>query len=168
MNKALFLDRDGVINRNFGHVHKINKFVFRKGIFELLDFFKKKHYLIIIITNQAGIAKGLYSFDDFKLLNEWMLEKFVQRGIKVDRVYFCPHQDKDNCSCRKPKPGMILNAINDFNIDSTKSLFIGDKMTDEKASTSAGIKFFYNISNFNSLKKLLIYLKTKDPNQLNN
>lgn len=155
MNKALFLDRDGVINRNFGHVHKINKFVFRKGIFELLDFFKKKQYLIIIITNQAGIAKGLYSLDDFKLLNEWMLEKFIQQGIKIDKVYFCPHQDNDMCDCRKPKPGMILNAIKDFNVDSTKSLFIGDKMTDEEASINAGLKSFFNVNDFKSIKKLL-------------
>lgn len=158
MNKALILDRDGVINRNFGHVHKINNFIFRKGIFELVHYFQKRNFLIIVVTNQAGISKGLYSIHEFNLLNTWMINEFKSRGITIKHVYFCPHQDSDNCICRKPKPGMILNAIKDFSLDPTNCLFIGDKETDKIASISSGIGFFLNLSEFKTIAKLFSYL----------
>jgi D-glycero-D-manno-heptose 1,7-bisphosphate phosphatase len=89
MNKALFLDRDGVINKNFGHVYRIANFKFRKGIFELIKTFQDNNFLIIIVTNQAGIGKRLYSMNDFNILNNWMISRFKTKGIRITDVFFC-------------------------------------------------------------------------------
>ncbi len=159
MNKALFLDRDGVINRNYGHVHTIDKFIFRKGIFELTKYFLEKGFLIFIITNQAGISKGLYTQNEFLKLTEWMITQFNNRGIIVTKVYYCPHNISNNCNCRKPKPGMIIQALKEYNINTKQSFLIGDKMTDLQAGKSAKIQFLYNTSNFRSLIKLLDKIK---------
>lgn len=143
MNKALFIDRDGVINKNFGHVHKVENFKFRKGIFELLKAFQQKGYIILVITNQAGIGKGLYRLEEFIFLNNWMINQFRSQGVTITKTYFCPHKPEDNCNCRKPKAGMLLNAIKDFQIDSNSSFLIGDKMSDIIAGKSAKIKCNY-------------------------
>lgn len=157
MNKALFLDRDGVINKNFGHVHKIENFKFRKGIFELLKFFQDKGFIILVVTNQAGIGKGLYTLDQFNLLNNWMINQFRNHGITITKTYYCPHGPEDNCNCRKPKAGMLLNAIKDFQIDTNSSFLIGDKVSDFIAGKSAKIKFNYILKN--SLTKLHLSLR---------
>jgi len=157
MNKALFLDRDGVINKNFGHVHRIENFKFRKGIFELLNIFKDKGYIILVITNQAGIGKGLYTLDQFHFLNSWMIDQFRKKGITISKTYFCPHKSEDNCNCRKPKPGMLLMAIKDFQIDTNSSFLIGDKMSDIYAGKSAKIKYNYILKD--SILKLFISMR---------
>jgi len=140
-SKALFLDRDGIINEEYNYVHKIEDFKFCDGIFELCKFYQDAGYLIIIITNQAGIARGYYTKKDFHILTEWMIEKFNENGIKISRVYFCPHHPTftGNCICRKPNPGMILDAQKEFDIDLEKSILIGDKESDIKAGLNAGI-----------------------------
>ena len=160
MNKALFLDRDGVINKNFGHVHRIENFKFRKGIFELLKVFQDKGFIILVITNQAGIGKGLYTLDQFILLNNWMINEFRNQGISITKTYFCPHKPVDNCNCRKPKAGMLLMAIKEFKIDTNSSYLIGDKLSDIIAGKSAQIKHNYvlmgTISKLhNSLRRFL-------------
>jgi len=147
MNKALFLDRDGVINKNFGHVHKIQNFKFRKGIFDLIKSFQDNGYIIIVVTNQAGIGKGLYTQDQFNSLNNWMKKKFLIRNIKITKIFFCPHKPEDNCNCRKPKSGMFLKAIKDFNINPNLSFLIGDKTTDIIAGEAARIKFNFILRN---------------------
>lgn len=152
MNKALFLDRDGVINKNFGHVHRIENFKFRKGIFELVKFFHDKSFLIIVVTNQAGIGKGLYSEDEFKSLNQWMFSKFREKNIKITETFFCPHKLEDKCNCRKPNPGMLLKAIKDYNIDIDSSFLIGDKESDIVAGKSVNIR--HNLIVKNSIVKL--------------
>ena len=140
-NKALFIDRDGVINVDKVHVYTKEDFEFNEGIFHLCRKYLDEGYLSIVITNQAGIAKGLYGEEDLNILNSWMVEQFARQGILVSKVYHCPHHPDFTgpCSCRKPEPGMILQAVKDFNLDISKCLLIGDMETDLEAGRRAGI-----------------------------
>lgn len=149
-NKALFLDRDGVINLDKGYVHKIGDFIFTDDIFKITSYFQKKGYLIIVVTNQSGIARGFYSADDFLELTDWMIFEFSLRSIKIEKVYFCPHHPDFDvaCDCRKPNPGMILQAAKDLNIDLEESILIGDNQSDIIAGQSAGIKKNYLLVEF--------------------
>ena len=142
MNKALFIDRDGVINVDKVHVSRKEDFEFTDGIFDLCRSFSAKGYHIIVITNQAGIAKGLYSEADFLRLTSWMVDQFLGHGINISRVYHCPHHPDFTgpCGCRKPEPGMINQAIKDFDLDISQCILIGDKATDLEAGRRAGIK----------------------------
>jgi len=141
MKQALFIDRDGVINIDRGHVFLKEDFEFTEGIFELCRKYIDDGYLIIVITNQAGIAKGYYTEDDFEKLTDWMVEQFSKKGITITKVYHCPHHpDIDGpCDCRKPEPGMILQAVKDFDLDIKECILIGDKETDLEAGRRAGI-----------------------------
>jgi len=141
MNKALFLDRDGVINADKGHVYLKEHFEFLPGIFETCRKYASQEYHIIIVTNQAGIAKGIYTEEDFDLLTEWMVNQFSNEGITISKVYHCPHHPEIDgiCECRKPEPGMLLQAIKDFNLDISECVLIGDKETDLEAGRRAGI-----------------------------
>lgn len=145
-HKALFLDRDGVININHGHVHKIENFDFIDGIFDLTRTAISKQYIICIVTNQAGIGRGYYSEEDFQFLTKWMCKRFKKEGVRISKVYHSPYHPiygigkyKKNDNSRKPNPGMILQAINDFDIDAQSSILIGDNATDVQAAISAGI-----------------------------
>lgn len=139
--KALFLDRDGTINIEKNYVYKIDAFKFQPGIFELIRKYQNDGFLIFIITNQSGIARGYFTEKDFHILNDWMLEQFRTNGIKISSVYYCPHHPEitGNCDCRKPLPGMILQAIKQYNISAVNSVLIGDKKRDILAGQNAGI-----------------------------
>jgi D-glycero-D-manno-heptose 1,7-bisphosphate phosphatase len=141
MNKALFIDRDGVINVDKVHVYRKEDFEFTDGIFDLCRRYSDKGYIILVITNQAGIAKGFYTEEDFKNLTQWMTEQFRDRGIIISKVYHCPHHpDIDGpCQCRKPAPGMILQGVKDFNLDISECVLIGDMDSDLEAGKRAGI-----------------------------
>lgn len=152
MKKALFLDRDGVINVDYGHVYKKEDFVFVDGIFELCEIAQKNDYLIIIVTNQAGIAKGYYSEQDFEDLMVWVKSVFSNRGVTIDDVYYCPyHPEAINekfrliSNLRKPGPGMLFSAAKKHNINLSKSIMVGDSITDVYAAWAAGIKNVYLI-----------------------
>lgn len=145
--KALFLDRDGVINEEKNYVHRIEDFEFMEGIFELLSYAQSKGFLLIVITNQAGIGRGYYTEKDFHKLNEWMVNQFQEKGITIERVYYCPYHAtkgiggyKKESEHRKPAPGMILQASQELGIDLSRSILIGDKESDIEAGTRAGIK----------------------------
>ena len=144
--KALFLDRDGVINVNYGYVHKIKDCDFIDGIFDLTRAASAKDYIICIVTNQAGIGRGYYSEEDFHSLTDWMCARFRDEGVTISKVYFSPYHPvhgvgkyKKNHYSRKPQPGMLLQAIDDFNIQADYSILIGDKATDIQAAVAAGI-----------------------------
>jgi D-glycero-D-manno-heptose 1,7-bisphosphate phosphatase len=146
MSKALFIDRDGVINREKDYVHKIENFEFVDGIFEALREFISKGFLIIVITNQAGIARGLYSEKDFEELTEWMIKQFESEGVKITDVFFDPtHPEygkgsyKKESYYRKPNPGMILQAAEKYKTDLEKSILVGDKPSDAEAGKRAGV-----------------------------
>ena len=141
MNKALFLDRDGVINIDKGHVFRSEDFEFTPGIFDFCKKYQDRHYMIIVVTNQARIAKGICTEDDFEKLTVWMVEQFRTKGIRIAKVYHCPHHPDITgpCNCRKPNPGMLLKAIKDFDLDNSQCILIGDKETDLEAGRRAGI-----------------------------
>ena len=143
---ALFLDRDGVINIDHGYVHKKENFDFIDGIFDLVGNANKKGYLIVVVTNQAGIGRGLYTEEIFHSLTNWMIKKFFDNGSRIDSVYFSPYHPEFGIgkyrkvsNCRKPAPGMILQAKKDLNIDLEKSLLIGDSLKDMEAAKAAGV-----------------------------
>ena len=147
MNRpALFLDRDGVINVDHGYVHKPEAAEFIDGIFELVAAAKRAGYLVVVVTNQAGIGRGYYSDADFHALMDWMKARFVKRGGQVDAVYFCPDHPESGIGeyhheseFRKPAPGMLLQAQRDLDIDLERSIFIGDMPTDMAAGRAAGV-----------------------------
>jgi len=141
MRKALFLDRDGVINVDKVHVFSKDDFEFTPGIFDLCRKFSEGGYIIIVITNQAGIAKGLYTEGDYKILTEWMVSQFAEKGVTISKVYHCSHHPDITgpCDCRKPNPGMIFQAIKDFDLEIDQCVLIGDKESDLEAGRRAGI-----------------------------
>ncbi len=138
---ALFLDRDGVINIEKNYLHKIEDVEFVDGIFELCRHFQDLGYLIIVVTNQSGIARGMYTEKDFEILSAWMIEKFKNENVEITCIYHCPHHPdfSGECECRKPKPKMLLDAQKDYNIDMKKSLMIGDSERDIEAAIRAGV-----------------------------
>jgi len=138
--KAIFLDRDGVINKEVGYLHKIEDFEFIDGVFEACLYFQSLNYQMIIVTNQSGIARGYYKENDFHIVTNWMLEQFNNQGINILDVFFCPHGPKSTCDCRKPKPGMFIQANNQHDIDMNNSWMIGDKEADVQAANTAGIQ----------------------------
>lgn len=144
--KAIFLDRDGVINKDKGYLFKIDDFEFIEGVFDVLKFFQEKKYLIFIITNQSGINRGIYNLKDFNKLTHWMIKEFNIRQINITNVYFCPHKPEEECECRKPKPKMIFDAGKRYNLDLSNSILIGDKISDIEAGIKAGIKNLFLFS----------------------
>jgi D-glycero-D-manno-heptose 1,7-bisphosphate phosphatase len=145
-NKALLLDRDGVINLEKGYVHRRQDFHFREGIFDLCRAAQMLDYLPVVVTNQAGIARGYYTESEFWDLTEWMVQEFARHEVKIFRVYYCPYHPihgvgkyKYDSPDRKPKPGMLLQAQTDLNLDLMSSILIGDKLSDIKAATAAGV-----------------------------
>lgn len=149
-NRALFLDRDGVINVDFGYVCSPDRTQFVPGIFELCAKASRLGYLLIIVTNQAGIGRGYYTEDDFLRYMEWMRGEFSARGIPISAVYFCPHHPeaaldiyRQECTCRKPAPGMFLQAAHDLDIDMSRSMLVGDKPSDAMAAHAAGVSSIF-------------------------
>lgn len=145
-NRALFLDRDGVINVDHGYVFRIGEFEFLSGIFDVVRVAAAHNYKILVVTNQAGIGRGYYSESQFLELTDWMLEQFAQEAAPVDKVYFSPFHPtaglgkylKDDFS-RKPHPGMFLQAQREFELDLEQSILVGDKLSDMQAGISAGV-----------------------------
>ncbi|MFZ0706501.1 MAG: HAD family hydrolase [Candidatus Korobacteraceae bacterium] len=143
---AIFLDRDGVINYDFGYANRTDEIRFIDGIFNLLKIVRKAGYVAIVITNQAGIARGYYSEEDVKRTHEWMRARFRENGADVDAFYYCPfHPDatvpnyRADSPDRKPAPGMILQAAADWSIDLPRSLLVGDKESDLEAGRRAQV-----------------------------
>lgn len=142
MNKAAFFDRDGTINVEVNYLYKVEDFKFIDGIPELIKSFNDNGYKVIVITNQAGIARGYYTENDMHILHEYINEELRKIGAHIDAFYFCPHHPDftGDCNCRKPKTGMIEQAIKDFDIDVTQSVLFGDKSWDVEAGEKCGIK----------------------------
>ena len=144
--KALFLDRDGVINVDHGYVCTPERTDFIDGIFDLCRAARKNDHLLVVITNQAGIARGHYSEQQFLGYMDWVRAAFEQHGAALDAVYFCPHHPiagigayQRECECRKPAPGMILRAQRELGLDLGASTLVGDKESDMEAGRAAGV-----------------------------
>jgi D-glycero-D-manno-heptose 1,7-bisphosphate phosphatase len=144
--KAAFLDRDGVINRDVGYIHRCEDFQFIPGIFESCQQLQAADYRLFVVTNQGGIAKGLYTQRQMQALHGWMEEQLLRRGIRIEKVYHCPHHPDGivpdlagPCECRKPKPGMILTARSEFGVDLRNSLLVGNRESDIEAGIAGGV-----------------------------
>jgi len=141
MKKAIFLDRDGVINRKRDdYVKIIDEFVVIDGIERAIRMLKNNGYLIIVITNQSAVNRGLLTEEGLNDIHNHMLKELEKNGAKIDGVYYCLHRPEENCECRKPKPGMLIKAINDFSISAQDSFFVGDSESDIIAAKRAGVR----------------------------
>lgn len=147
MNKAVFLDRDGTINIEKNYLYKTSEFQFLPGAVDAIRNMNRKGYKIIIITNQAGVARGYYTEQDVENLNEWMKRILFLQDVFVDDIFYCPHHSeygsdkyRIDCDCRKPRPGLIKKAIEKHNICPNISFTIGDKESDISAGKSVGTK----------------------------
>ncbi|MDO7788442.1 D-glycero-alpha-D-manno-heptose-1,7-bisphosphate 7-phosphatase [Desulforamulus aquiferis] len=145
-NKALFLDRDGVINKEKNYLFKISEFEFIDGVFDILRYFESIGYLLIIVTNQSGIGRGYYTVKDFLILSNWMLQQFKEEGINITKVYYSPFHPhfginnyKKDSFCRKPGPGMLIKASSEFGVNLGDSIMVGDKESDIEAGLNAGV-----------------------------
>jgi len=143
---ALFLDRDGVVNVDKGYVHKPQDCEFVDGIFDLIARAHAAGMPVIIVTNQAGIARGYYSEEQFQVFTAWLMARFAEKGTPVAAVYHCPHHPTAgqgeyllDCACRKPAPGMLLAARDAFNLDMAHSVMVGDMPSDMLAAAAAGV-----------------------------
>lgn len=139
MKRAIFLDRDGVINIDKGYVYKISDFEFLPDVMQTLKYFQKQNFLLFIVTNQSGIGRGYFTYQDLEKLNNHILNEFKKEDITISKIYFCPHSPNENCECRKPKPKMLFDAAHEFDIDMKNSWMIGDKESDMEAGFNAGI-----------------------------
>ncbi|CAA6811424.1 MAG: D-glycero-D-manno-heptose 1,7-bisphosphate phosphatase (EC [uncultured Sulfurovum sp.] len=139
MQKALFLDRDGIINIDHGYIYQIEKFEFTEGLFDLLRLFIEKDYLLFVVTNQSGIGRGYYTEDDFQTLTNWMLKALKKEGIKISSVHYCKHAPEEYCSCRKPQTGMVDEILFKHKLDLDNSWLIGDKQSDIDLAQNAKI-----------------------------
>lgn len=141
--KAIFLDRDGVVNKYPGdtkYVTSWREFKFLPRVKKAIALLNQKKYPIFIISNQAGVSKGIYSRNALDLITKNMLKDLIKAGAKINGVYYCTHRDEDNCSCRKPRSGLVRAAIKNRNIDLENSFFIGDTIRDVQTAKSAGCK----------------------------
>ncbi|MFM2136662.1 MAG: hypothetical protein RL021_2062 [Bacteroidota bacterium] len=140
--KAVFLDRDGVINEERGqYTWKVDDFRINAGVVEALLKLQSAGYLLIVVSNQGGIAKGFYSKDEVEKLHKWMIERLAAADIYITEVYYCPHHpDQGNCICRKPQSLLLEKACARFGIEAAHSWFIGDAQRDEEAGKAAGVR----------------------------
>lgn len=146
MNKALFLDRDGTINKYGEYIYKPEDFIFIDGAISFIKYFNELGYKVIVVSNQAGIGRGLYTEEDLHKLEAYADSIMAQFGAHIDKWYFCPHHPvhgigkyKVDCNCRKPKTGMIDRACEEFDIDRKSSIMVGDKVWDYECGCNAGL-----------------------------
>lgn len=143
---AAFLDRDGVINVDHGYTYRREDFVFVPGAVQAAAQLHAAGFTLVVVTNQSGIGRGLYSEADFHALSDWMQQQFDAAGAPIAGIYWCPHHPKEaqgvyqrDCTCRKPAPGMLLDAARDLALDLGRSVLFGDKVSDLQAAAAAGV-----------------------------
>ncbi|MGC8659304.1 MAG: D-glycero-alpha-D-manno-heptose-1,7-bisphosphate 7-phosphatase [Desulfomonilaceae bacterium] len=141
--RAIFLDRDGVINRKLPEDHYVRRpseFELLPEVLKALAIFRDIGFALVVVTNQRGIARGMMTFDDLDIVHNFMKTLFKDAGLHIDGLYYCPHDKTDYCYCRKPAPGMILEAAKNLDIDLGSSFMVGDSKSDVKAGKNAGVK----------------------------
>ena len=141
MFKAVFLDRDGVINEERkDYVKNLDEFIILKGVSKAIKLLKEKNFLVIIVTNQSAVNRKLLTENQLNEIHNYLQVNLRKDHTTCDAIYYCPHKPEENCKCRKPKPGLLLRAAEEHSIDMKNSFLIGDSMTDIKAADTAGCK----------------------------
>ena len=155
--KAAFLDRDGVINLDRAYVHQWDEFEFVPGAVDAMRRLREAGYVLIVVTNQSGLARGMYTEAQFQELTRRMREALAAAGAEVEAVYHCPHHPKGkvpelavDCDCRKPEPGMILQAVREHGLSLAQSFMVGDKPSDIEAARAAGLGHAYIVQSDNA------------------
>lgn len=158
--KAIFLDRDGVLNFERGYTHKLEDFKILPDVMEVLTVLKNKGFIFIVVSNQSGISKDLYTQNDVEILHRYLVQELAKNDLKLEEIYYCVHHpDKTKCICRKPDSLLVEKAIARFNIDAESSYFIGDKERDIEAAHKAGVEGVLIESN-QPLKTILPLIKS--------
>ena len=146
-SKAVFFDRDGVLNKDVDYLYKISDLRWVEGAREAVAYLTQLGYKIFIVTNQSGIARGFYTVEDMQKLHENMQRKIAASGGRIEKIYYCPHHPEGSvpeytgvCDCRKPKPGMLLQALAEYDIDKEQSFLVGDSKRDVEAAEAAGVE----------------------------
>ena len=159
MKKAIFLDRDGVINFERGYTHRLEDFSILPDVMEVLQHWQKQGFLFIVITNQSGIAKDLYTQADVEKIHAYLMSEFLKNNITISEIYYCKHHpDVCNCICRKPDSLFVEKGLARFEIDGRQSYFIGDKERDVEAAKKGGVEGILIPSN-TSLKTIMHKIK---------
>ena len=147
MIQAVFFDRDGVLNEEVGYLWEIEKFKWIEGARDAIKFCNERGILTVVVTNQSGIARGLYTAREVEVLHDFMQKSLAEIGAHIDGFYYCPHHPRGEvpalsveCECRKPKPGMILRACEDFKINPAQAVMFGDSERDIAAAEAAGLR----------------------------
>ncbi len=163
MNKAVFLDRDGIINKEIGdYIKNLSEFAFNPSVFSALKRLKEAGYLLIVITNQGGLSKGIFTEKDFEAITAYMQQELGAHQVNIDEIYYCSHHpDITKCLCRKPSPLMIEKAVARFKIDKNQSYMIGDSPRDVEAAEKAGIKGILIPANSDLNKVVTLILENK-------
>ncbi|MFX1239739.1 MAG: D-glycero-beta-D-manno-heptose 1,7-bisphosphate 7-phosphatase [Promethearchaeota archaeon] len=154
-NKAIFLDRDGVINKEVKYLSDPKDFKFIKGSIKALKILKLKGFLLIIITNQAGIARGFFTKETLSAIHEKMENILKKNNVQLDDIYYCPHHPKftGSCDCRKPNPGMILKAQSKYKIDLSESYMVGDTINDIQTGKAANCRTVLVLTGYGKKEK---------------
>jgi D-glycero-D-manno-heptose 1,7-bisphosphate phosphatase len=146
-NTAVFLDRDGVINEEVGYLDSLDKLKIIPGAYEAIRLINESGMKVVVISNQAGVARGLFPEDFVKITHEYLQNALRKKGAYIDNFYYCPHHPTEGiesyrqvCNCRKPAPGMLLQAAQDLNIDLTRSYLVGDRFNDMEAGKKIGVR----------------------------
>ncbi len=167
---AVFLDRDGTINEEVGFLSDPEQVALIPGSAEALARLREAGFRLIVVTNQSGIARGLFSEEELHHVNKKLTALLAERGAGIDAYYFCPHHpnfgEKKNCDCRKPKPGMAHLAVNELGVDLSKSYFVGDKLTDIELGKNAGGKTVLVLTGYGSEEKKLLEAKGVKPDRI--
>jgi D-glycero-D-manno-heptose 1,7-bisphosphate phosphatase len=146
LRPAAFLDRDGVLNEDLGYVHRVADFHWLPGAVAACRRLQNAGFALVVVTNQSGVARGLYTLADVEHLHAHMAQQLQAQGVKLTAVYACPHHPdglpgpyRQTCDCRKPQPGMLLQALREHRLDPTQSVLFGDRASDLQAGQSAGV-----------------------------
>lgn len=164
MIEAIFFDRDGVLNEEVGYLWEIDKFKWIDGAREAIKFCNERGILSIVVTNQSGIARGLYTSRQVDALHNFMQRSLSEIGAHIDAFYYCPHHPdfSGECSCRKPKPGLILQACKDFKINPAQAILFGDSERDIEAARAAGLRDGNFFTQGNLLEAIKVHVKEEE------
>lgn len=146
-SKAVFFDRDGVLNVDVAYLYKIEELRWVEGAREAVAYLTQQGYTVFVVTNQSGIARGYYTVAQMQELHAYMQQEIAALGGRIEKIYYCPHHKEGSvpeyacdCDCRKPKPGMLLQALAEYELDKEQSFLVGDSPRDVEAAEAAGIK----------------------------